>query len=78
MSTSHIETYNKLRALVESMDEDIKRYEEGKVKVCAKRYRSSLLECKKLCGDIRRFIQEDVKSLPKRKRSKPIDIPTSE
>ena len=72
-----MDSYQKLKALVDSMDSDCVKFHDSKVKVCATRYRAKLLACKKLCGVIRKEVQATVKAIPVKRKatSKPIDIP---
>ena len=72
-----MESYQKLKTIVESMGEDCSKFHDSKVKACATRYRAKLLQCKKLCTEIRKEVQVEVKSIPVKRKAKsaPIDIP---
>lgn len=71
-----MERLQKLKSIVESMDDDCSKFHKDNVKASATRYRAKLLQCKKLCAAIRKDVQAKVKTIPvKRRSSDPIDIP---
>lgn len=58
------ETYNEIKELLESMEEDSEKWFTTKPnKAAAKRLRKKALEAKKLCHSLRQEISEELNSM---------------
>ena len=64
------ENYNNLKALVDAMNSDYDKYESKKVKAAGARVRNQLLNCKKLCGVLRKQIITEINKIPIKHRTK--------
>lgn len=72
MSKTCEENYQSLKAIVNAIDTDFKKFKLKKVKASGNRVRNNLLNIKKLCDELRKQIQEDIKAIPTKHRKKTI------
>ena len=68
MDISCIENYKKLKAIVSAIDVDFEKFQNKKVKASGNRVRNNLLNVKKLCDELRKQIQNEMKKLPTKHR----------
>ena len=62
--------YEKLKSIVNTLDNDLKHYETKNVKASGQRSRAHLLSIKKLCDTMRKEIMVSIKATPVKSRTK--------
>tara|TARA_R110000823_G_scaffold168410_2_gene300756 strand:- start:1297 stop:1701 length:405 start_codon:yes stop_codon:yes gene_type:complete len=77
------QNYNKLKSMINLMEDDYGKFEKKGIKVSAAKFRATLLSTKKLCDTLRKQVQVMVKAsvVPKAKqvlKEEPVKIEAAE